>query len=424
MQNPSDTLFPKLSANEIFRLFAQYQTPGKAEMLSAMGMNYAIGHRENIFVWDSEGKRRLMNFHCNGGTFNLGHRHPAIVATLLLGIQHLDIGNHHLPSLPRVRLAQKLAALSPNGLSHTVFSTSGGEAIDVAIKIARRASSRRKIVSVIGGYHGHTGLAAATGEPKYAHPFLIDTQDVVRIPFDDPSALASAISVDTAAVILETIPATLGMPVPSHDYLSLVGTLCKKHGAAYIADEVQTGLGRTGKLWGVEHFGVCPDMLITAKGLSGGLYPIAATLMTPALAQVFADDPFSHISTFGGADLGCLVAETVLDISSDSSFLKRVGEMSQMLRSKLENLIPKHAACGFQAVRGVGAMLGLKFRSASMGPLLTKACMEHGLLCMFAGNDSSVLQFLPPLIITDEQIDEALRCLDAALTSLHPLGLA
>ena len=419
-----DLPFSPHSSEEVFRLFSQHMTPGKAEWLSALGLSFAIGHREGVYLWDSEGKRRLLNCHSNGGTFNLGHRHPAVVAALFAGLQHLDIGNHHLPSLPKVRLAQKLAALAPKSLTHAVFATSGGEAVDLALKVARRATQRRKIVSAVGGYHGHTGLAVATGEPKYAHPFLIDTTDFVRIPFDDPAAAREAIDKDTAACILETIPATLGMPVPSPGYLQLVKELCAKQGAAYIADEVQTGLGRTGTLWAVEQHHVTPDILVTAKGLGGGLYPIAATLMTPSLARVFADDPFSHISTFGGADLGCVVAECVLELCSAPAFLERVRTFSQAMREKLEALKDKHQESGFLEVRGTGAMLGLKFSSSMAGPLLSKACLDHGLLCVFCGNDSSVLQFLPPLIISDEQIDEALSGLDAAIGTLRTYGVA
>ena len=412
------------SSEEVYELFAKYQTPGKAEWLAAMGLTFAIGHREGIYIYDVEGKRRLINCHSNGGTFNLGHRHPAAIGALLGALQHLDIGNHHLPSLPRVRLAQKLAELTPGELGHTVFATGGGEAVDLAIKVARRATKRRKIISAIGGYHGHTGLAVAAGEEKYSQPFLVDTRDFVRIPFNDLSALREVMDDTVAAVILETIPATLGMPVPDLGYLSAVSELCHHHGAVYIADEVQTGLGRTGLLWGIEHYHVLPDMLITAKGLGGGIYPIAATVMTPRLAAVFADDPFSHISTFGGADVGCAVAECVLAICSAPSFLQRVTEVGHRLRTALEALIPKHPQSGIRAVRGIGMMLGVKFASPMAGPILSKLCLEQGLLCIFAGHDSSVLQLLPPLILSDAQVDEIVDRFDAVLSHLGKLGLS
>ncbi len=412
------------TSEEVYELFAKFQTPGKAEWLSAMGLTFAMGHREGVYIYDAEGKRRLINCHSNGGTFNLGHRNPAAIGALLHALQHLDIGNHHLPSLPRVRLAEKLAELTPGELRHTVFATGGGEAVDLAIKVARRATKRRKVISAIGGYHGHTGLAVATGEEKYSQPFLVDTRDFVRVPFNDLSTLRSVMDDSVAAVILETIPATLGMPVPDHGYLSAVSELCRHHGAVYIADEVQTGLGRTGLLWGIEHYHVLPDMLVTAKGLGGGIYPIAATVMTPRLAAVFADDPFSHISTFGGADVGCAVAECVLAICSAPSFLERVTTVGHKLRSALEGLIPRHPRSGMKAVRGVGMMLGIKFASQMAGPILSKLCLEQGLLCIFAGHDSSVLQFLPPLILSDAQVDEVIERFDAVLHDLSQVGLS
>jgi len=411
------------TSEEVFDLFSIYQTPGKAEWLRTMGMTFAIGHREGPYVYDVEGRRRLINCHSNGGTFNLGHRHPAVVGALLNAVAHLDIGNHHMPSLPKVRLAEKLAALTPGELRHTVFATGGGEAVDLAIKVARRATQRRKIISAIGGYHGHTGLAVATGEAKYSRPFLVDSNDFVHVPWNDLAAMRGALDHHVAAVILETIPATLGMPIPDPGYLSAVSELCRHHGVVYIADEVQTGLGRTGKLWGIEHYHVLPDMLITAKGLGGGIYPIAATVMTPRLAEVFADDPFSHISTFGGADLGCAVAECVLAICSSPSFLARVSELAQRLRSGLDALIALHPRSGFQSVRSVGAMMGLKFGSQMAGPILTKLCLEEGLLCIFAGHDASVLQFLPPLIIDDPTADEIIARFSVVLDRLSKLGI-
>ena len=164
-----------------------------------------------------------------------------------------------------------------------MFASGGSEAIDVAIKTARRATGRRRIVTLAAGYHGRTGLSGAAGEDAGAAYFLSDLPDqFAKVPFGDVDAIAAEMSTgDVAAVLLETVPATYGFPVPAEGYLPAVKALCEEHEALYIADEVQTGLGRTGRLWGVETFGVQPDILVTAKGLSGGMYPIAATVMLP-----------------------------------------------------------------------------------------------------------------------------------------------
>jgi acetylornithine/succinyldiaminopimelate/putrescine aminotransferase len=379
---------------QIFDDFAAHVSPGKVDIYRAMGMVFPLGRREGPYVWDADGTRRLINCHVNGGTFNLGHRHPELVDALVSAVQSVDIGNHHLPSAARARLAARLAF---GELRYAVFATCGGEAIDLAIKVARRATRRKKIVSIIGGYHGHTGLACAAGEPKYADPFGIDRTEFARVPWNDLDAMRAALAGgDVAAVILETIPATLGMPLPAPGYLAGVRALATEHGAVYIADEVQTGLGRTGKLWGVEHWGVVPDALVTAKGLSGGLYPIAATLLTSRLADVFRDDPFAHISTFGGSELGCAVAEKVLEITTRPGFLDRVTALGARVAAGLK---------GPFEVRAVGAFMGVKLR-APVGPLAMKACYDEGLLTFYAGNDPTVLQLLPPLLADDALADE------------------
>ena len=265
-------------------LAARYVCPDRVRTFEAMGVDLVIGLREGYRLWDLDG-RELLDFHLNGGVFNLGHRHPELVAALRDALDTLDVGNHHFPSLARAELAEALVRTMPPGeLQYVVFSPSGGEAIDVAIKSARHATQRRTIVSIEGGYHGHTGLALATGHERFAQLFLSAGagEDFVRVPFNDLDAMEVALGRhQVAAVILDTIPATCGFPLPAPGYLPGVKALCERHGALYVADEVQTGLGRTGRMWGVECFGVAPDILVTGKGLSGGLYPISAAVLTP-----------------------------------------------------------------------------------------------------------------------------------------------
>lgn len=397
-----------------FDLYAEHVSPGKVAFFRAGGLEFVLGRREGPFMWDLEGKRRLINCHCNGGVFNFGHRHPALVAALERALLEYDIGNHHLPSLPRARLAERLAACAPGPLDYTVFAAGGGEAVDCAIKVARKATGRRGIVSASGGYHGHTGLALAAGEPKFSAPFLSEDAHFRRVPFNDLPALDAAFTNEVAAVVLETVPATLGMPIPDAAYLPGVKALCEARGAVYIADEVQTGLGRTGKCWGVEHFGVAPDILVTGKGLSGGLYPIAATLLTAEMESVFHDDPFSHISTFGGAELGCPVAEKVLELVHAEGFLDHVNGVSARLYEGLETLRARHAGLVAE-IRRLGMMMGIRMAGAGMGRLLAKACFDAGLFCVYAAHDTSVLQFLPPLIVDADLAGEIVQRMDRAL---------
>ena len=291
--------------------------PGKTRFWQEAGVPLVIGKREMYYLYDMSG-HRLIDCHLNGGTYNLGHRNPEVIAALIEGTKDFDIGNHHFPAIMRSVLCKRMAELTPEPLTYTVLGSSGGEAIDVAIKCARYATKRRKSVSIIKAYHGHTGLALGTADAKYAAPFLMQRpEECIHVPFNDVPAMAQALQGgDVASVIIETIPATYGFPMPAEGYLQAVRELCTRYGTLYIADEVQTGLMRTGNMWGVETFGVTPDILVSAKGISGGIYPITATVMTAAAANWMNEDGFAHIATYGGSELGCVVAMKVLEIVS------------------------------------------------------------------------------------------------------------
>jgi putrescine aminotransferase len=400
----------------VFETYGRHVSSRKARFFLDVGIDFVFGRREGPFVWDIDGKHRLINCHSNGGVFNLGHRHPAILETLTAALKNLDIGNHHLVSRQKAALAQQLADLSPGDLDYVVFGVSGGEAIDTAIKIARKATGRRGVISAEGAYHGHTGLAMAAGDPKFRDPFLSSSSDFRQVPFNDIGALAPMLTTDAAAVILETIPATLGMPIADDDYFRQTADLCRKNGTLLIIDEVQTGLGRTGRFWGIEHYRTVPDIMVSAKGLGGGVYPVTATIIRRDLEAVFHDDPFIHISTAGGADVGCVVAQKVLEISSEKSFLDHVAALSDIFDRGMTRLIQKHPRL-LTAFRHKGLMCGIKTSRPDLGPILSKTCYDAGLLCIYAAHDPSVLQFLPALIIDPDLADEILQRLDRAFES-------
>ncbi len=409
----------KLSKKQVFSLYGKHVSRGKAQFFKKFRMELVMDRREGIYFYDKDGKR-LINCHCNGGVFNLGHRNPEIIRAVKEALDHYDIGNHHLVSEPRALLGERLTALTPEGLDRVIFGSSGGEAIDLAIKLAMGNTKRRKVVSARGGYHGHTGLALATGDEKFRKPFHYELPDFVQVPFGDLEALRRTVDSRTAAVILEPIPATLGIVVPPDDYLPKVREICDETGALFIADEVQTGLGRTGKFWAVEHWQVIPDILVTGKGLSGGIYPITATCYREKLDAVFEEDPFIHISTFGGSEVGCFAALKTLEISSSESFLTHVNDMAELFRRELERV-----AAGFKKppfrLRQKGLMMGLEFPDASHGMAACKMLYDSGIFSVFSGNDPAVVQFLPPLVITAEQAEETVDLLQEAMRSLYGL---
>lgn len=405
------------------KAFETHVSAGKAAFYKKYGMDFVMGRREGPWLYDIDDKKRLFNCHSNGGVFNLGHRQAEVINTLKQALDTLDIGNHHLMSQERASLAKQLAESMPGDLNICIFGVGGGEAIDLALKLAMGHTKRPKIISANGAYHGHTGLALSVGDAQYREPFGVGLADMVQVPFNDLTALEKALDDQVAAVILETIPATLGMVIPKPGYLEQVRKLCDQNGTLLIMDEVQTGLGRTGKLWAFEHANIVPDMVVIGKGLSGGIYPITATLIREPLNTIFMEDPFIHISTFGGSELGCRVGQKVMDISSDVTFLNRVEVAGETIRVGLDKLCLKYPKF-LRGIRQSGMMIGLELRDEYAGPALTKAAYDHDLLIVYANNDTSICQFLPVMTITDDEIGWMINQLDKALNSARKIRAA
>ena len=402
---------------QVINDFKNHVSSGKAATFKKYGMEFVIGKREGAYITDITGKKTLINCHSNGGVFNLGHRHPEIIDTLVRATQNYDIGNHHFISTQRARLGKTLASLMPGDLNYTVFGVSGGEAVDLAIKLAKGYTQRSGVVSLDGGYHGHTGMALATGDEQYRAPFGANAPGFQQVPFGDLEAAKRAITTDTAAFIMETVPATLGIAIPDKAYMQALREHCTQTGTLMIIDEVQTGLGRTGKLWAFEHFDIIPDVVVLGKGLSGGIYPMTATVFRQPYESFFNKHPFIHVSTFGGSEIGIEVAMKVLEISAHREFLDHVNHIAEHLRQGYAGLQKKHkkTVAGF---RQLGLMTGIEFHDEQYGPLFTKAAYESGMFALYANNDQRVCQLLPPLIITEEQADEILEKTDKALGKL------
>lgn len=398
----------------VLELTRRHIAPHRVDVWEAFGTQLVIGRREGYRLWDLDG-RELIDLHLNGGTFNLGHRNPEVVEAMVRAARTLDIGNHHFASAARAELGARLAQLTPGELAYTVFASGGSEAIDVAIKTARRATGRRRIVTLAAGYHGRTGLSGAAGEDAGAAYFLSDLpEQFAKVPFADLDAVTDELSKgDVAAVLFETVPATYGFPVPPHGYLPAVKALCDEHGALYIADEVQTGLGRTGRLWGVETFGVQPDILVTGKGLSGGMYPIAATVIAPHAAQWLHENGWGHVSTFGGAEIGCRVAERVLEITTRPSVQERISHLIGRIGGGLSELRERQPY--LVEVRQSGLVIGLRVDHPDGAIYLQQELFELGVWAIASGFDQSVLQFKPGLLLDDALTDTVLERLEVAL---------
>jgi acetylornithine/succinyldiaminopimelate/putrescine aminotransferase len=409
-------LLPEPNEKEsIIDLAARFVCPGRVSTFKQMGTTPVMARREGNYFWDLDG-RRLFDVHINGGTYNLGHRNPEVIGALREALDHYDIGNHHLVSTPRTRLAETLVRLVPGSMQYCVITPSGAEAVDLAIRSARHTTGRRKLVSFQGSYHGHGGLSLGAGYAEQARYFLSDhpQEEMVQVPFNDLDAMEKALADGKAAAVLcEMIPATMGFPMPAAGYYPEIKRLCEASGTAFIADEVQTGLGRTGRFWACETYDVAPDILVTGKGLSGGIYPIAAAVHSEAMAEWMKQEGWGYSSTFGGSELGCAVALKVLEIIERPGVLENVSAMSSHLAAGLEEIRTRHPLLA--EVRQSGLVVGLRF-DHSHGGLLMAACgYESGLWAFPAGFDQSVLQFKPSLLVDEAACEEAMQLLENAI---------
>lgn len=369
---------------------------------------------EGSYLFDVDGKRYL---DCVGGiaVCALGHAPSRIVDVLreqagrLLHVSNLYFNE------PQVRLARFLAEHS--FADRVFFCNSGAEANEAAVKLARRyqrevrGEDRWEILCAEGSFHGRTlAMIAATGQEKYRQGFGPMPPGFRHVPYGDLAAVQSALDERTAAVLVEPIQGEGGVVVPPDGYLSGLRNLCDEAGVLLILDEVQTGMGRTGKLFAHEHEGITPDILTVAKGLGGG-FPIGAMLSTEEAAQGFA--PGTHASTFGGNALGAAVALAVCEAVTAPGFLARVEAAENRLRGKLDGLRSRFPFV--KEVRGRGLLLGVVV--AIDGGQVVERCLARGLLLNHIGG--RVLRFVPPLTISDAEIDEAVHILEQVFEEIQ-----
>ncbi|WP_395345019.1 aspartate aminotransferase family protein [Ningiella sp. W23] len=404
-----------MDKSEILRKAKKHLSSDRVITFGKVGIDLVLGKREMYKIVDIDGKE-LWDCHLNGGTYSFGHRNSQLLQTLKTSLMQADVGNHHFPSAPRVDLAEMLSEYCPGTMIYSVFTPSGAESVDVAIKSARWATQKRKVVSIDKAYHGRTGLSGAAGDDSSAKFFLSDYPDeFLTVPFNDISAMESLLrNGDIACVLMETIPATYGFPTPSQNYLQNVKELCIRYGAAYIADEVQTGLGRTGTLWGVEHFNVEPDILITGKALSAGLYPISACVMSEKYGAWQKTNGWGYVSTFGGAEPGCAIGIEVLKLATSS--LPNVNLLAKVFATKFESLVQKFEV--LRDVRQTGVVIGIECKGEGTAVKLMAELYQQGIWAIFAGFDTSVLQFKPGLLLTLEDVSDIMGKFEKALYSL------
>ncbi|MBP3400384.1 MAG: acetylornithine transaminase [Selenomonadales bacterium] len=369
-----------------------------------------ISHGEGAYVTDTDGNRYL-DFFAGIAVNALGHAHPNLVkAVAEQAAKVIHCSNLYYTEV-QAQLIEKLAALS--GLDKVFLANSGAEANEGALKLARKygktiADDKYEIITANHCFHGRTLMTlTATAQPKYQAGYEPLPQGFTYIDYNDIAALENAISDKTCAVVLEPIQGEGGVNVPADDYLQKVRALCDKYGALLIFDEVQTGIGRTGKMFAYEHFGIKPDIVTLAKGLAGGV-PIGAFLATDKVASAF--HPGDHGSTFGGNPLACAASKAVLDTILEDDLLDNVNEVGAYLMDAIRALGEKYPTI-IRSVRGKGFMVGIELTRE--GREIVQACLDAKLIInCTAGN---VLRLVPSLTIGKQQVDEMITILDAVL---------
>jgi acetylornithine/N-succinyldiaminopimelate aminotransferase len=335
---------------------------------------------------------------------SVGHSHPKVVRAIAEQTARLVHVSNLFETSPQKALATRLAELTTGHLSF--FCNSGAEAIEAALKLARRhgGPEKTRIVAAEGGFHGRTfGALAATGQPKKREPFEPLPSGFSHVPYDDVDALESALDTDVAAVLLEPIQGEAGVIVPDEGYLSAVRKACDEAGALLILDEIQTGLGRTGRWFACDHYGVVADVICLAKALAGGL-PMGACLARPEVASSFR--PGDHASTFGGGPVQSTAALSVLDVIESEGLIEKAGVNGERLSKGLASIFGEAAT-----IRGKGLLVGAAFED-EIARRLADVALEKGLLV----NDATpnVLRLCPPLVISEGEIDRGLTVLAAA----------
>lgn len=398
-----------------FERYERFINPGMVQLLKFMGFERVEVRSEGCYVYTSDGQRYL---DCLGGpgVFSMGHSNPRIVARVREQLEAMPLSSHLLLNPLTAELAERMAQVTPGDLQYTFFCNSGAEAIEGALKVARAFTGRPGFVSTIGGFHGKTfGALSASGREVYRAPFEPLVPGFSHVPYGDAEALAAAVTDQTAAVILEPIQGEGGVIVPPEGYLTRAREACDAAGALLILDEIQSGLGRTGRMWACDWEGVVPDLMTVGKAIGGGVMPLGAFVARPELWRIFEENPYLHTTTFGGNPLACAAGLAALDEIERLDLCRASAERGAQLMDGLTALAAEHEGM-ITDVRGRGLIVGVEFSDPDIAGLVIAGLAGRNIIAAYGLNNPGVVRFEPPLIITAEQIDEVLAAVGAALT--------
>ena len=368
-----------------------------------------ITRGEGCWLFDEDGSKYL-DLGSAQGVAMLGHCHPGVTAAIQEQAETLTLCPSYLYNDKRAEFAKALVDVLPKHLPHVFLANSGAEAMDGALKFARLVTRRPAFVAATKGFHGRTmGALSVTWEPKYREGFgpLFET---THVQFNDAAALDKAVTDQTAAVVLEVVQGESGVNIGTPDFLKTAERVCKQRGALLIVDEIQTGFGRTGQWFAIEHAGIAPDIMCLAKGLGGG-FPMGALAYTKAVRDALT--PGAHGSTFGGSPLACAAGLAAIEAYRDEGLIKRSGILGANMRNQLRGALEGVAMV--RDIRGLGLMIAVELRT-KVAPVLKSLMINHGVIALPAG--PTVLRLLPPLVISEKEIDIGVQAIAKAIKEL------
>jgi putrescine aminotransferase len=399
-----------MNPEEIMLKYEQYINPSSTRLFRFMGLSSVEARAEGWTITDTEGKEFI---DCLGGfgMFAVGHKHPRVVEAVERELHNMPMCGKVLFNEPAALLAEKLAEITPGALQYNFFCNSGTEAVEGCLKVARLATGRKKFVAAHNAFHGKTlGSLTATGRDMYRDPFRPLLEGFVHVPYNDVAALEKAVDEDTAAIILEPVQGEGGINVPADGYMKQAEEIAHKKGALLIADEVQTGIGRTGTWFGVDYDGAKPDLMAVAKALGGGIMPIGSVIGTEAAWKGLIEAPFLHTSTFGGGQMACAAGLATLQVIEEENLLQRGAETGAYFKKGIE-AIAKDYPQVIKEVRGRGMMIGMDLTKEGAGGMLMALMIDQHIIVAYTLNNPKVIRVEPPLIMPIAIVDHVLEVL-------------
>ena len=359
------------------------------------------------------------------GLFNLGWAHPKVVGAVQAQLQKSPLPTQELLDPPRGMLAHLLAEITPGDIQYSFFVSSGTEAVEGAMKLAKIYTRKSGFIVAVRGFHGKTtGSLALSGKAAFRRPVMPLYSNVYHVPFGNADAVEQQLQIarevgnDIAAIVMEPIQGEAGAIVPPDDFWPRLRQLCDEYEVLLIADEVQTGMGRTGKLWGVDHWNVVPDIITSAKALGGGVMPIGAFMSTPKIWSVLNSHPDIHSSTTGGNPIACAAAIAAINVTLQENLVEQAEENGKYFIDQLKIIAARYPDI-YRDITGKGLLIGMHFVNDAIGYEIAAGLFKRGVLISGMLNNSLVVRIEPPLNIGREEIDRVLDRLEDTIQSLH-----